>query len=618
MLRTKYTLMLLILTGGLGCSSLPISYDPPRFESAYSDSHRAPASLAPPSQAGTNSHPLDPVYMRTQADYHFAIAEAFSFEGKHQKAVESLKMVLIYDQTSAQVHLRLAAEYVKLGMLSEALEHGELAISKNPNHVDAHLLLGGLYSSLKDYRKALASYQKVIEIDPENQEVPLYIGALYAEQKQYTKAIQHFQKILERDQHPQPHLIHYYLGRIYLDQGGEANDRLAEASLKKALARKPNHFESVLALAALAAERDRPNEETEILRVYQRDYGPDVRVAEILSQKYIEEEKYELAIEQLEILEAQSPDALNVKVRLALVLIEQKKFQTASEKLSDILRVVPESDKIRFYLAAVYEEMKNYKDALAQFKRIPASSNYFGEAVLHATHILKQQGKQKDALDFVKQAISQKADLPQLYPIYASLAHDPQDVTAAIQSLEKASQQFSDHIQIHFFLGTLYDKVPDKVKVVSAMEKVIELDPNHVQGLNYLAFTLAEKEKDLPRAEELARKALALDPQDGYILDTVGWILYKKGETKEAIKYLEAAHKLIPTEAIVAEHLGDAYRRHALNSKAKEMYLRAVANEIDGEKIKEIRAKISSLERQDLKIDSATGSNRQPASSVGP
>lgn len=618
MARTKYILLLLVLTGGLGCSSLPISYDPPRFEAAYSDSHRAPASLSPPSQAGTSSHPLDPVYMRTQADYHFAVAEAYSFEGKHQKAIESLKMVLIYDQTSAQVHLRLAAEYVKLGMLSEAMEHSEFAIGKNPNQVDAHLLLGGLYSSLKDYKKALASYQKVQEIDPENQEVPLYIGAIYAEQKQYSKAIQHFQQIVTQDQHPQPHLIHYYLGRVYLDQGGPANENLAEASFKKALERKPNHFESVLARAALAAERGRPDQETEILRVYQRDYGPDVRVAEILSQRYIEEEKYELAIEQLEILEAQSPDALNVKVRLALVLIEQKKFQTASEKLSDILRVVPESDKIRFYLAAVYEEMKNYKEALVHFKRVPASSSYYGEAILHGTHILKTQGKPKEALELVKQAINQKADLPQLYPIYASLVSEPAEVTAAIQSLEKASQQFNDHIQIHFFLGTLYDKVPDKVKVVSAMEKVIELDPNHVQGLNYLAFTLAEKEKDLLRAEELARKALALDPKDGYIMDTVGWILYKKGETKEAIRYLEAAHRLIPNESIVAEHLGDAYRRHALNTKAKEMYLRAVANELDGNKIKEIRAKISSLERQELNLESTTGSNRQPASAVGP
>jgi tetratricopeptide (TPR) repeat protein len=556
--------------------------------------------------------------MRTQADYHFAVAEAFSFEGKHQKSIESLKMVLIYDQSSAQVHLRLAAEYVKLGMLSEALEHAELAIGKNPNHVEAHLLLGGLYSSLKNYKKALASYQKVQEIDPENQEVPLYIGAIYAEQKQYAKAIRHFQQIIAKDQHPQPHLIHYYLGRIYLDQGGAANENLAEASFKKALERKPNHFESVMARAALAAERGRPDQETEILRVYQRDYGPDVRVAEILSQKYIEEEKYELAIEQLEILEAQSPDALNVKVRLALVLIELKKFQTASEKLSDILRVVPESDKIRFYLAAVYEEMKNYKEALVHFKRVPASSSYYGEAILHGTHILKTQGKQKDALDLVKQAIGQKPDLPQLYPIYASLVSEPADVITAIQSLEKAAQRFPDHIQIHFFLGTLYDKIPDKAKVVAAMEKVIELDSNHVQGLNYLAFTLAEKEKDLPRAEELARKALALDPQDGYIMDTVGWILYKKGETKEAIKYLEAAHRLIPNESIVAEHLGDAYRRHALNTKAKEMYLRAVANEIDDEKIKEIRAKISSLERQELNLESSTGSNRQPASVVGP
>ena len=70
----------------------------------------------------------------------------------------------------------------------------------------------------------------------------------------------------------------------------------------------------------------------------------------------------------------------------------------------------------------------------------------------------------------------------------------------------------------------------------------------------------------------MAERALELQPNDGYILDTIGWIHFKKGEVEEAIKFLEAAHKAKSDEAIIAEHLGDAYLRHQMWQKAQKMY----------------------------------------------
>ena len=79
----------------------------------------------------------------------------------------------------------------------------------------------------------------------------------------------------------------------------------------------------------------------------------------------------------------------------------------------------------------------------------------------------------------------------------------------------------------------------------------------------------------------MALRALDLQPNDGYILDTVGWVYFRKGEIEEAIRYLEAAHSQKPNEAVVAEHLGDAYYVYELVGKAKEMYQRAVRLETD-------------------------------------
>lgn len=581
------------------------------FDAAFNDRNRAPASMSPPETVADGSSPLDPVHLRTQADFHFAMGEAFSLEGNQQKAIESFKMVLIYDQGSAEVHLRLAAEYVKSGMISEALENAEIAVKRNPKLVDGRILLGGLYSTLKVFDKALAQYEEVLKIDSQNTEAPMYIGAVYAEKKQYDKAAKYFEALAKNEDNASPYYAYYYLGRIRSEQEGAAFQKAAEIAYKKSLDLKPDYVESLVALGSLYIKLDQEPKALELYRTFQRDQGPNFRVAEILSQAYLEQEKYDLALEQLEILEANTDDILNIKVKMALVYIEQKKFDPAIAKLKDILKQVPDSDKIRFYLAAVYEEIKRNSEAVEQFLRIPASSQYYGEAIVHAAYLMKQDQKVDEAVASVKKALESRQDLPQLYAIYASLLDEQGNFKEAVTLLEKATKKFADNVQLRFFLGTLQDRVGNKEEVIANMKQVIDMDPNHVQGLNYLAFTYAETGANLDEAEGLVRKALEIEPKDGFILDTLGWILYKKGSFTDSVKVLESAHKFQPAESIIAEHLGDAYNKVQMMEKARGMYEKAAILESDVRKVRDIRTKITILEQQQMKVG---GSDRKPAS----
>ena len=565
--------------------------------------------MTPPMISANGEDKLDPVYLRTQADYFFQVGEAQSLDGNHQKAVEAFKMVLVYDAESAVVHLRLAAEYVKLGQLTQAMEHSEIAVRKDPKSVDAHILLGGLYSTLKVYDKALAQYEDVLKSNPTNTEAPMYIGALYAEMKQYDKAVKYFEKLAKNDDYSTPHVAWYYIGRIRSEQKGKAFEKATEDAFRKSLSLKADYVEAVLALGAFYQKKDQESKTIELYKNFQREQGAQPRLAEVLSQIYLEREQYDLAYEQLEVLESSSDDVLSARMRMALVLIEQKKYEEAAVKLKDVLRQVPESDKIRFYLAAIYEEMGKPNDAIEHFQRIPPESQYYGESVVHAAYLLKQAKKIDAAIDVVKEGLSKRQDVAQFYSIYASLLDEKGDYKKAASVLADGSEKFPDNVQLQFFLGTIQDRLGDKRQVVVHMKKVIEMDPNHVQGLNYLAFTYAESDDNLEEAEKLVRRALEIEPHDGYILDTLGWILYKKGKFQDSIKVLEAALKSQPNESIIAEHLGDAYTKHQLVEKARQMYKRAAETETDTKKVMEIRAKITALDKQELR-----GSDRQPAS----
>jgi len=268
--------------------------------------------------------------------------------------------------------------------------------------------------------------------------------------------------------------------------------------------------------------------------------------------------------------------------------------------LEDVLRQVPDSDKIRFYLAAIYEETEKWSEAIDHFLKVPPESQYYGEAMVHASYLLKQVKRADEAIAVIKKATELRKDVAQFYAIHASLLDEAGDFKKAAVVLEEGIRRFPENVQLKFFLGTVNDHLGNHNDVIANMKEVIELDPNHVQGLNYLAFTYAEANRNLEEAERLVRRALEIEPNDGYVLDTLGWILYKSGKWSDSVKVLEAAHRAQPNESIISEHLGDAYQKHQLVEKARKMYQRAAETESDEKKAKKIREKITAIDRQDL------------------
>lgn len=602
-----------------GCAISPSQKVSPHivyFESSYNDKNRAPASLTPPDTIKNDV--IDPVYLGSQADYHFAAGEAFSYEGKHQNAIESFKLVLVYDPESSQVRTRLATEYLKLGLISESLEQAELAAKKDPSSTEVRLLLGALYSSLKVYDKAIKEYEQVLKLDPDNTEAPLYLGAIYAERKNYERSLNHFRALIANPEYKKPYLAWYYIGRVQSERSEKKYQKAAEEAYQKALSLKPDHEESALALNNLYRILGQTDKAIAMLNRYQIEQGPSETIAEVLYQHYIEEEKYTEALEQLAILEKTATDQLNIKVKIALILMEQKQYEPAIKKLNEILIEVPESDKIRFYLAAVYEELNQTDNAIVHFNKVQPQSQFFTEAVVHSTYLLRQQNKVSDALSVVKSALASREDVPQFYAVYSSLLDETGEYETALNILSKGIEKFPDNTQLHFFLGSTYDRLGMKDSVEKQMLRVLELDSQHTQALNFIAFHYVETNQKLDQAEKYARQAIALDPKDGYVMDTLGWILFKRNKITEAVQYLEMAHKAVPNEPIIAEHLGDVYLSQNLIEKARDLYQHAANHESDAKKLSEIRRKISSLENQKSlpkEISAEDHNGRKPASS---
>ena len=127
----------------------------------------------------------------------------------------------------------------------------------------------------------------------------------------------------------------------------------------------------------------------------------------------------------------------------------------------------------------------------------------------------------------------------------------------------------------------------------------IKKDPFHTNALNYLGYTYAERGTNLDEAEDLIKRALKFRPNDGYILDSLGWVYFKKKKFDEALIELEKSWKLAPNDPVIGEHLGDVYVKKSLWEKALKVYRRileinptAKEKEIILKKIKEAQQKL--------------------------
>lgn len=542
----------------------------------------------------TPSSPNDPLNVRAQADYQFILGDVLSREGKSKKAIEHFEKVATLDPASAAVYLRLSNEYQKLDKTSEAIANAEKAAAKDPKNLEAHLALGRLYSKDGSFDQAIAQYNIVSSLQPKNSEAPIYIGSLYAAKRDFKKAEQHFNALLKNPNFDSPHTVHYYLGVMRLDQKAPKYELAAEKEFKKSLQVRPDFEDAAVALMNLYLDQRNSAKALALGLDFQKHDAFSPKVSDAIVQIYIDNGDLEKAYTQLEYIANLSSPTVEGEMKMSLILIKLKKFDQATSKLNDLLARVPTADTARYYLAAIHEESGNADKAIQAYMQIPSSSEHFAEATAHAAYLLKSQGKINQALAVTAKGMKAKAD-PQLYIMQASLLDSKSDFAGAARILETGLTKYSKNTELRFQHAIMLDRLGKKDAMLAQMRKVLEINPDHVQSLSYLAFSLAERNQQLPEAESLARHASELAPQDGYVLDTFGWVLFKQKKYSESIKVLEKAHEYQPTASIIAEHLADAYSMQSQTEKAKDLYKKAASLTTDETQASKIRSKLQGL-----------------------
>jgi len=200
--------------------------------------------------------------------------------------------------------------------------------------------------------------------------------------------------------------------------------------------------------------------------------------------------------------------------------------------------------------------------------------------------ILSTWNKGAEAEKAFKQAIQEN---PNFLPPYYSLARlymreKRQDMAISQYNalLEKDPKQPFPHM----LLGIIYDIQKEHNLAEEEYKKALELDPGFAPAANNLAFLLADQDKELDRALELAQKAKERLPDDPGVMDTLGWAYYKKGLYDSARSELLDSIEKMPDNAVIHYHLGLTYYKKGEKEKAREELEKALSldNSFDGAK----------------------------------
>ena len=489
------------------------------------------------------------------AKYHFILGEMAINDGNLDRALSEYEEVIKLDPNpSRSIHLRLIQLYVRASRLDEAYRQVESALVADPKDAQLLQLKAGILAALKRTDEAIAVYRELIATNVDtSEEIYVLLSTLYSQTGRGTEGVELLQDLLKKS--PKSTVAHYYMAKLYESQGKKDE---ADRYFKKTIQLSPNNDAIEIDYTRFLAAQKRFKEALQICdRVLKRD--PENELAKkIRAQLLVVDNKYGEAISQLEELGKSESDATETRLRIALIKLEQQDFHGAVTDLNLVLTREPNYHVARYYLAVAYGGLKNTNAAVGELQKIPNNAENYTQAKMYEIFLLQQENKLEQASQVAATMISYKPQNPRLYALKASIDQERGAYAEALDGIKKASELDPKNDGFIFTYGVYLDKQERKEESYQKFERVIELNPKNANAYNYLGYSLAERGVELDRAIKLIGQAIELEPDNGYFIDSLGWVYFQKGQYIEAERELERAVKVISTDAVILEHLAQA------------------------------------------------------------
>ena len=461
-------------------------------------------------------------------------------------------------------------------MPAAAIEAARIWYETEPSSMQALQTLTNLLINSKRQDEALPYLQKLIDGDASG-EVFLRLGRLLANNQDKVLTLALVQQLAG----PHPKAAQ---ARFAVAQAASTAEQYDLALVEvRAAARLKQDWDLPVLLEAQLLQRQSNTLALQRLAAFLERHPKEREVRMSYARMLVADHKYTEARAEFQTLSRDFPDNVEVVFAVGVLSLQLQDYALAETNFKRLL-ALPYRDRntVRMYLGQIAEDQKNYAEALRWYDEVAGGDSYLRAQLRYAT-VLSKQGKLDAARAHLHQIEADSIEARvQLLLTEAQMLRDANQARAAFDLIGDALKGMPDQPELLYDYAMLAEKL-DRVDLLEAnLKKLISLKPEHAHAYNALGYSLAERNLRLPEAQGLIQKALQLSPDDPFIIDSMGWVLYRLGDSKQALEYLRKAYSARP-DAEIAAHLGEVLWVAGERSEAEKIWLDATKKTPDND-----------------------------------
>jgi tetratricopeptide (TPR) repeat protein len=261
------------------------------------------------------------------------------------------------------------------------------------------------------------------------------------------------------------------------------------------------------------------------------------------------------------------------------------------------LAIRPQFPLAQLLLADTLSAQNKPDESLALLGEIQPGNPYYWSARLRAAVNLDTLERTDEAIKQLRAMVSEKPDLlaasAELGDILRSKKRYPEAVNAYDEAIKRAAAaKLPERWTLFYDRGVSLERAGEWKRSEADLLHALELKADQPMVLNYLGYSWIDRGENLDRGMKMIEKAVELKPEDGYIVDSLGWAHYRLGDYTHAVEYLEKAIELVPEDPTINDHLGDAYWQSGRLIEARYQWKRALQFGPQENDVKPIEAKL--------------------------
>ncbi|MEZ5806740.1 MAG: tetratricopeptide repeat protein [Zhengella sp.] len=539
----------------------------------------------------TVEQPEKPVFATSLAGA-FLAARTAEADNDFDDAIAFYQRALAFDPANETMQQSLLLALIASGRFNDALPVAEKLKTVAEAERYSRLALGVDSIRAKQYRSATNYFKLALSSDLDNLITGILTGWAMAGSGDTQGAIEH---IVRLDGPPWFEVFRNYHAALVADMAGDpsAGERYQKVIDDRASAgaAPDTWLRAVDAYAAWAARNGRQQKAGEVV-------GLGLEVSAGRPSTVALKEAIASGKTVPPLVRTPQEGGAEILLNVAAALNRSGGESFVRLYLQYALALDPDNDIALATLGSVAEKLGESQIAIDTYSRVPANSPFRRLAELQLGLNLADLDRYDEAVEHLKAAIaSDETDTRawlSLGGVYAAKEDFASAAALYDEAVAKIGEPKPEDWTLFYRRGIAYERTRQWDKAEPNFRKALELFPDQPQVLNYLGYSWVDMNMNLEEGLEMIRKAVDLRPQDGYIVDSLGWAYYRLGRYDEAVEELEKAVRLRPEDPTINDHLGDAYWQVGRRLEATFQWSHALALDPDEDLKPKVQAKLRS------------------------